>query len=126
MAASLARLGAVLCFVACAACAPARSFEIRTANGVITGKTFKPASLYRQYPSRSRPGSGEPSEIPIAEAFVFEIAVEGLSETVRYPLNTIAARKFSIGQKVEIDYVKRAIMSLRKRIFVREMRSTLE
>ena len=36
--------------------------------------------------------------------------------------NTIAAKEFDVGQRVQIEYVKRAIIPLRSRIYVKEMR----
>jgi hypothetical protein len=98
-----------------------RAADTKTATGIITTKTVKPASIYRQYPNGRRGGASAPSEIPIAESVVFEIKVEGLG-LVRYSTNTIAAREFDISQKVRIEYVKRAIVPLRTRIYVKEMR----
>jgi hypothetical protein len=98
-----------------------RAAQPKTAIGVITSKTSKPASVYKQYPSGRRGGLSEPAEIPIAESVVFEIKVARLG-TVRYSTNTIAAKEFDIGQKVEIEYVKRAIMPLRPRIYVTAIR----
>ena len=121
----LYRPGARLCFAAIAAaaltCCPLRAAQPKTASGVIVGKTFRPAGIYRQYPGGRREGLRDPSEIPIAESVVFEIRVEGLG-TVRYPLNTVAVRGFASGQKVQIVYVRRAIVPLRTRVYVREMR----
>jgi len=99
-----------------------RAAETKTASGIITNKIFKPATIYKQYPSGNRGGASAPSEIPIAESVVFEIKVEGLG-TVRYSTNTIAAKEFDVGQNVQIEYVRRAIIPLRTRIYVKEMRS---
>ncbi len=99
-----------------------RAAQPRTAIGVITSKTSRPASVYKQYPAGRRGGLSGPAEIPIAESVVFEIKVEGLG-TVRYSTNTIAAKEFDIGQRVHIEYVRRAIIPLRTRIYVKEMRS---
>jgi hypothetical protein len=98
-----------------------RAAETKTAAGVISGKIYKPASTYKQYPAGKRGGFSGPAEIPVAESVVFEIKVERLG-TVRYSTNTIAAKDFDIAQKVEIEYVKRAIIPLRTRIYVKEMR----
>ena len=103
-------------------CSPALgAAQPKTAIGIISSKTSKPASVYKQYPSGRREGLSEPAEIPIAESVVFEIKVARLG-TVRYSANTIAAKEFNIGQKVEIEYVKRAIVPLRPRIYVTAMR----
>lgn len=95
--------------------------ENKTAAGIITSKTARPAGVYEQYPGGRRGGFPGPSEIPIAESVLFQIKVDGLG-TVRYSANTVAAKQFEIGQRVQITYVKRAIMPLRKRIYVLEMR----
>ena len=94
-----------------------RASENKTAVGIITSKTARPAGVYEQYPSGDRRGLSGPSEIPIAESVVFEIQLDGLG-TVRYATNTIAAKPFVIGQRVQIIYVRRAIVPWRKRIYV--------
>ena len=123
----MGRHGAYLWFLAISAaslaCSPLRAAQAKTATGVIVGKTLQPAGIYRQYPGGRREGLREPSEIPIAESVVFAIKVEGLG-TVRYPLNTVAAQRFEVGQKVQIVYVRRAIVPLHTRVYVREMRRT--
>jgi hypothetical protein len=53
---------------------------------------------------------------------VFEIRVEGLAGEVRYPLNTVAANQYGVGQKVQIEYVERAIPLIWGRIYVTDMR----
>lgn len=93
----------------------------KTAIGIITSRTSKPASVYKQYPAGRREGLSEPADIPIAESVVFEIKVEGLG-TVRYSTNIVAAKEFEVGQKVQIEYIKRAIVPLRPRIYVTAMR----
>jgi hypothetical protein len=98
-----------------------RAAETKTAVGIITNKIFKPATIYKQYPNGRRGGFSGPAEIPIAESVVFEIKVASLGP-VRYSTNTIAAKEFDIGQKVQIEYFKRAIIPLRTRIYVKEMR----
>ena len=98
-----------------------RAAETKTAAGVIISKIFKPASTYKQYPAGKRGGFSSPAEIPIAESVIFEIKVERLG-TVRYSANAIAAKEFDIGQKVDIEYVKRAIIPLRSRVYVTAMR----
>jgi hypothetical protein len=103
-------------------CAPIlRAAETKTSAGIIINKIVRPASTYQQYPAGKRGGFSGPAEIPIAESVVFEIKVERLG-TVRYSTNTIAAKEFDVGQRVQIEYVKRAIIPLRTRIYVKEMR----
>ena len=96
-----------------------RATELRAAEGVVIGKTVKPASVYRQYPDRKEWG---PAEIPIAESVVFEIRMPGVSDPVRYSLNKVVAEHFEVGQKVRIEYVKRAIVPFHTRIYMRDMK----
>ena len=96
--------------------------ETKNAIGIITSKTVKSASTYTSYPGGKDGAYSGPREIPIAPSVVFEIKVEGLSGKVRYSLNTTAAAKYKVGQRVRIEYVKRAIIPLRKRVYVRTMR----
>jgi len=103
-------------------CTSLLAAENKTAVGIITSKTARPAGVYEQYPSGKRGGFSGPSEIPIAESIVFEIKVDGLG-TVRYSTNAVAAKQFDIGQRVQITYVKRAIVPWRKRIYVLEMQA---
>jgi hypothetical protein len=103
-------------------CSPLlRPAEAKTTMGIITSKTFRPASTYCQYPSGIRRGFWAPSEIPIAESIVFEIKAEGLPDGVRYPLNTVAAQQYKIGHKVQIEYVERAIPLMWRHIYVTDM-----
>ena len=64
----------------------------QTAVGVITGKTFKPASTYWQYPGGERTNFWTPTAIPIAECYVFTIRVEGQPVEAYFALNTTAAK----------------------------------
>jgi hypothetical protein len=101
-----------------------RASAAKTTIGIITNKTFKPASTYWQYPSGIRSGFWGPNEIPIAEAVVFKIRVEGLPVELRYPLNTVAARQYDVGQRVQIEYVERAIPLIWRHIYVTDMKPT--
>jgi hypothetical protein len=98
--------------------------ETKTAIGIITSKMSKPASTYRSPPGGKDGAFSGTREIPIAQSVVFEIKVEGLSSNVRYSLNTIAAAEYKVGQRVRIEYVKRAVVPLRRRIYVRKMSPT--
>src|SRR5215468_10474648 len=76
----------------------------KTATGVITSKTFKPAHTYTQ-----THGGRRPTQIPIAEAYSFEIKVDEMDEPARISLNTLASKNFEIGQRVRIEYDWRRI-----------------
>jgi hypothetical protein len=104
-------------------CSPVlRPAEAKTTIAIITNKTFKPASTYWQSPGGIRSGFREPNEIPIAESIVFEISAEGLPDRVRYSLNTVAAKQYDVGQKVQIEYVERVIPLMWRHIYLTDMR----
>jgi len=93
----------------------------RSAVGVIRNKQFKPAGEYWQQPAGQRGGFWTPTRIPIAECYVFEIQVEGWPDVAHASLNTVAAREFEVGQRVNIEYQERGIPFLWKRAYVLDM-----
>jgi hypothetical protein len=92
--------------------------------GRITNKTFKPAGTYWQFPVGLERGFRTANPIPIAEAYVFEIAVEEFKNPLFFSLNTIASNSFDIGQQVDISYRARAIPFLWKQIYINDMKPT--
>lgn len=76
-----------------------RPAAVRTTLGIIAKKTFKPAGTYWQYPVGADRSLRTATEIPIAEAYVFELSINGLQGPVFYSLNTVASREFETGQK---------------------------
>ena len=99
-----------------------RAVPRQSALGVITQKTFKPASRYWQYPTGSRQAFWTPAQIPIAECYLFAIRVEGRPADAWFSLNTTAAKAFGIGQKVEIDYQERGVPLVWQRVYLVDMR----
>jgi len=98
-----------------------RPMPVRAASGRITNKTFKPAGTYWQYPAGIDRGFRMGTEIPIAEADVFELAVDGLEGPVFFSLNIVASRAFQVGHKVRIRYKERAIPFMWRRLYVIDM-----
>jgi hypothetical protein len=94
----------------------------KTAVGVITEKTYKPAGTYWQQPTGVGRSFWTPTRIPIAECFVFTVRLDGLPVEARVALNTVAARDFEIGQTVSIEYVERGLPLIWKRVYVRDMK----
>jgi hypothetical protein len=86
--------------------------------GTIRAKTFKPAGQYVRYDPGASRGMRMPTEIPIAEAFIFEIELDGRSETVGYALNTSASEKFAVDQRVRVDYKERSFGPFWSRVYV--------
>ena len=80
-----------------------------TALGTITGKKFKPAGTYWQYPVGADRSLRTATEISIAEAYVFEIAADGLQSPLFFSLNVVASRDFDVGQRVRIVYLQRGL-----------------
>ena len=91
------------------------------ALGTITGKKFKPAGTHWQYPVGADRSLRTVTEIPIAEAYVFEIAAEDLRDPLFFSLNVVASREFEVGQKVRIVYRRRGLPFIWSRIFVEKI-----
>jgi hypothetical protein len=98
-----------------------RPVPVETASGIITRKTFKPAGTYWQYPVGIDRGFRTATPIPIAEAYVFEIEIDGVQGPVFFSLNTVASQAFVVGQSVQIRYKTRVIPLLFKRLYVLDM-----
>lgn len=98
-----------------------RPVPIVSASGTIVKKTFKPAGTYWQYPAGLNRGFQAATPIPIAEAYVFELSLDGFERPVFFSLNTIASNSFQVGQKVAVQYKDRGIPYLSRRIYVRDM-----
>ena len=98
-----------------------RPVPVETASGIITRKTFKPAGTYWQYPVGIDRGFRTATPIPIAEAYVFELEIDGLQGPVFFSLNTVASQAFEVGQSVQIRYKTRVIPLLFKRLYVLDM-----
>jgi hypothetical protein len=97
----------------------------QTAAGIITAKDFKPADTYTHVQMTGRRnGFYSTTTIPIAECYVFTLGVEGWPEDARYALNTIAAKEFQVGQKVNIIYEVRSLPLFWKRVYVVDMMRT--
>jgi hypothetical protein len=94
----------------------------QSADGVITQKTFKPASTYWQQPTGNRTNFWTPVGIPIAECYVFSIRLDDRPVEAIFSLNTTAAESFETGQRVSIDFEERGIPLVWKRVYVVEMK----
>lgn len=97
---------------------PARE---ESALGVIKQKTFKPPGVYAQYPVGADRSLRTATEIPIAEAYIFEIAADGLKDPLYFSLNVVASREFEVGQRVRIVYRRRGLPFIWSRIFIEKM-----
>ena len=98
-----------------------RPLPVRTAVGTIAHKTFKPAGTYWQYPVGLNRSFLTATPIPVTEAYVFEVRIDGLDGPVFYSLNTTASRAFDIGQSVQLSYRERVIPFASKRLYVLDM-----
>ena len=92
-----------------------------SAEGTITDKLYKPAGTYSlQHPGVDR-GFRMPTSIPIAEAYVFAVRLDGAGEQVAAALNTIESRQFKVGQRVRVQFQRRGLPLLWQRITVNSM-----
>ena len=98
-----------------------RPVPLKTAKGMITDKTFKPTGTNWQYPSGLNRGFRTATPIPTAEAFVFEIRVDGFERPIFHSLNTVASQAFGVGARVQIRYQERGIPFIWKRVYVLDM-----
>jgi hypothetical protein len=103
-----------------------RPASAQTTFGVIAKKTFKPAGVYWQHPVGAERSLRTAAEIPIAEAYVFEIVADGLQGRLFFSLNTVASKQFEVGQKVRIFYRRRGLPFIWDRVFVEKMMATDE
>ena len=95
----------------------------RVLLGTIAKKTFKPAGTYWQYPVGVSRGLRTATPIPIAEAYVFEVTLDGFAGPVFYSLNTVASQAFDVGTTVQIRYQERGIPFIWKRVYILDMSS---
>jgi hypothetical protein len=87
-----------------------------TALGTITGNLNRQALIGSiQLADRSLRTA---TEIPIAEAYVFEIAADGLQSPLFFSSNVVASQEFEVGQRVRIVYRRRGLPFIWSRIFV--------
>ncbi len=95
-----------------------RPVPVRTARGVIRGKSFEAAGEYVQYQPGNRAGFYTPTTIPTSEHFVLRIQVDGQPKEIGYALNTVAAGAFQVGQPVRVDYQERGVPPFWHRIYI--------
>jgi hypothetical protein len=93
----------------------------RTATGVIRTKTGYGGGTYLQQQVGVQRGFRASTSIPIAPSYTFEVAVEGLPDLARCSLNTVAAEKFDVGQKVRVEYIVRGMKPFWSRVYITNM-----
>lgn len=98
-----------------------RPVPIHSATGTIRGKTFQESGTYWQGHQGLSRGFRTPTPIEIADAYVFEIDVNGFAEPLRYAVNTTAAEQFAIGDPVRIEYQSRGVPPFWIRVYVLTM-----
>lgn len=95
-------------------------------GGVVAAKWLAPASTYSQAHVGLQRGFRTPTPVPMPEHYVFEVRLDGdaavpSGEVVRYSLNTVAAERFEVGQRVRVVYERRGVPYIWSRIYVKEM-----
>jgi hypothetical protein len=95
-----------------------RAAPRQTALGTITAKVHKPEGTYQQAPSGLNRGFRVPTNIPIAESYLFNIKLDSLQEPVATSLNVIRSRQFEEGQRVKVTFERRGFGPFLRRIRV--------
>jgi hypothetical protein len=93
----------------------------QTSLATILSKGYVSASTYTQHPVEVSRSFRTPREIPIAESYLFELRLDGVADPVRASFNTVKSRQFEVGQRVRVQYVRRGLPLLPRRIAVLEM-----
>lgn len=92
-----------------------------TATATILSKTFQDSSTYVQQPVGTNRGLRTPTNIAIAESYAFDLRVDGMAEPVRASLNSSLSREFEVGQRVNVQLVRRGIPPFWQRTRVVDM-----
>ncbi len=87
----------------------------------IRSKTFREAGTYTQHAVGAQRGFRTPTNIPIAESYVFELRLEGVPGPVLASFNTVKSRQFEVDQRVRVDFVRRGIPPFWQHIAVVDM-----
>jgi len=105
----------------CVGCVFMRTSQPKSGNGIIRNKIGMGGGTYQQQQVGTDRGFRTPNQIAIAPSYTFEVEVEGLAEKARCSLNTVAAQKFEIGQKVRVEYIVRGVKPIWSRTYVTSM-----
>jgi hypothetical protein len=92
-----------------------------TATGTITHKVYKPAGTYTQQPVGADRGFRVPTNIPMAEGYIFNVALDGGAEPVAVSLNAVSSRQYEVGQRVRLRLTHRGLPPLWQRAVVLDM-----
>jgi len=105
----------------CIGCLFMRTSSPKSGNGIIRSKTGSGGGTYSQQQVGAQRGFRASTSIPIAPSYIFEVAVEGLPDLARCSLNTVAAEKFDVGQKVGVEYIVRGMKPFWSRVYITNM-----
>ena len=86
--------------------------------GVITDTLGRAGGTHWQQPVGLDRGFRTPTPIAIADSVVLVIRAEGLGEPLRASVNTVAAERFSVGQRVRVEYQRRGLWPVWSRTYV--------
>jgi hypothetical protein len=92
-----------------------------TATGVITHKVYKPAGTYTQQPVGTDRGFRVPTNIPIAEGYLFGVRLDDGGDPVGVALNEVSSRQYEVGQRVRLRLTHRGLPPLWQRAVVLDM-----
>jgi hypothetical protein len=99
-----------------------RPVPLKTAMGTIMKRSFEPAGTYWQHRVGVNRGFRTATPIPIAEAYIFEVSVDGFENPFFYSLITVASQAFEVGTRVQVRYQEKSIPFIWKRLYVVDMR----
>ena len=94
----------------------------QTGRGLVLEKTQRAVGAHAQYPVEANRSFRQPNVIRLEESFVFEVRLDGTDRPVRVSFNTVKARQFVPGQRVEVQFISRGFPPLWQRISIVDMR----
>ena len=115
-------LPAMLALVACALWfGGVRRGPEQTVLGTIASKGYVQGGTYVQVPVGANRGFNTPTDIAVAESNTFELRLDGVPGVVRASFNTVKSRQFEVGQRVRVQFVRRGLPPLWRRVTVVDM-----
>ena len=98
-----------------------RSTPPQLGVGIIVGRRGQGGGSYSQHAVGTNRGFQAPNTIPIGPSVTFEVNIEGVPGLAVCSLNTIAASKFNVGEKVHVTYQIRGLSPIWTKIFITKM-----
>ncbi len=100
-----------------------RTVPVLHAKATVTSKVFTPETIYWQFQPGERHGFRTPTAIPIAEGYKLSLEIDGMHESADAGVSVLDADTFQVGTRVSIEYCKRGVPLLWKRLYVLKVSS---